>query len=85
MLEERRKYPPSLLEDCFIRASASRHEEGIGDISELLDDWGEEDDDRQASQTSYDPLTLQRLIAEMKRQRKAEAFAWDDEDDDDEI
>lgn len=82
--EERRMYPPSLLEDCFRRAAASRQEEGIGDISELLDDWEEEDDD-QASETPYDPLTLPRLIAEMKRQRKAEAFDLDDDEDDDEL
>lgn len=75
MLEERRKYPPSILEDCFRRAEAGRHEEGIGDISALLDD----DDDDEVPVSSGDSSSARQILAEMRRLRKAEQD--DDEDD----
>ena len=55
-------------------------QEGLDDISELLDD---EEDESPAPSNA--PSQLQQALAEAKRQRKAEAFAWYDEDDDDEI
>lgn len=85
MREEQKKYPPSVLEDCYRRAAESRHEEGIGDISELLDDWGEEDEELYAHQEPSVPSTLQQVLAEAKRQKKAELFGWEDDDDDDEL
>lgn len=78
MLEERRKYPPSILEDCFRRAEAGRHEEGIGDISALLDD----DDDDEVPVSSGDSSSARQILAEMRRLRKAEQDDDDDDDDD---
>ena len=81
MREEQRKYPPSVLEDCFRRAAESRHEEGIGDISELLDDWGKEDEELYTHHAPSGHSTLQQVLANAKRQKKAELFGWDDDDD----
>ena len=83
LLEESRKYPPSLLEDCFRRAEASRHEEGIGDISELLVNFFEdEDDEKPLVDLSTPPASLQ-ILEEMMRTRKKEQDDWDDNDDTD--
>ena len=72
--EEQRKYPPSVLEDCFRRAETSRHEEGIGDISELLDDWGKEEE-LYAHHAPPGPSMLQEVLAETKRQKKRNCLA----------
>lgn len=78
MREERRNQPR--IDYSHIHRADPTPQEGLDDISELLDDGEDE-----SPAPSNAPSQLQPALAEAKRQRKAEAFAWDDEDDDDEI
>lgn len=64
----------------FDRAG-STPQEGLDDISELLDD----DDEDANPAPSNNPSQLQQVIAEMKRQQKADILDWDDDDEDDEL
>lgn len=64
----------------FDRAG-STPQEGLDDISELLYD----DDEDENPAPSNNPSQLQQVIAEMKRQRKADILDWDDDDEDDEL
>lgn len=43
------------------------------------------DDEDENPAPSNNPSQLQQVIAEMKRQRKADILDWDDDDEDDEL
>lgn len=77
--EEEQKQPR--IDYSHIWRADPKPQEGIGDISELLEDFFEEDDDdSRPSSSSHSPTALQ-IMAEMMRQREPEMDEWDDDDD----